>query len=122
MQNERHILVIQLPEEWLDTLFYDGATVRMMTGIPRDAQCVGVYADVARRCLCVAFEHPSFLATPIGGEPPRRNVSVEFLEHPMAETWDMIPLRVGMGQTEYLDMRRWICERAAEIEGREHRP
>jgi hypothetical protein len=38
----------------------------------------------------------------------------------MAGTWDMVPLRIGMDAQEYLDMRKWICERAAEIEGREY--
>lgn len=122
MQNERHLFVVQLPEEWAHLLFTDGATTRITTGIPRDARCLGVYADTPRRCICAVFEHPSFPLTPIGAEAPRCNISIEFLEHPMAETWDMIPLRIGMDEREYLDMRRWICERAAEIEGREYRP
>jgi hypothetical protein len=39
----------------------------------------------------------------------------------MAGTYDMIPLKIGMDEYQVLDMQRWICERAAEIEGREYR-
>jgi len=115
---DRHILLIQLPEDGIGLLFYEGATVRVQGGIPRDAKLLGVYADWEWRTICVAFEHPSFPLCPEGAVPQRQNISFEFLEHPMAETWDMIPLRVGLSDSEYLNMQRWICERAAEIEGR----
>ena len=118
--NERHILMIQLSEEGIGMLFYEGATVRVQNGIPRDAVLLGVYTDWARRTICVAFEHPSFPVCSVGSEPRRQNISFEFLEHPMADTWDMIPLRIGLSDREYLDMQRWICRRAAEIEGREY--
>ncbi len=115
---DRHLKIVQLPEEGIGLLFYDGATVRVHNGIPRDAVCLGVHADWSHRTLCVAFEHPSFPLCPEGAEPIRENIGFEFLEHPMAETWDIIPLRIGLSDREYLDMQRWICKRAAEIEGR----
>lgn len=121
MSNQEHIVMVALDERMLDILLRDGATVRVMNGMPRDANLLGAHTDFARRCFFAMFEHPSFPLCEQGSIPETRYVGFEILEHPMADTYDMIPLRIGMVQGEWLDMRRWICERAAEIEGREYR-
>jgi hypothetical protein len=121
MAEERHIIAVQMDERALGVLFRDGTVVRAVNGIPRDAKLLGVHTDFVRRCFVAMFEHPSFPVCMFGAEPERRYVGFEVLEHPMANTYDMIPLRIGMGEREYLDMRKWIYERAAEIEGREYR-
>jgi hypothetical protein len=120
MSQEEHIIMIALDECSLGVLLRDGATVRVSHGIPRDAHLMGVNADFTRRCFWAMFSHPSFPVCPLGAIPEARNVSFEFLEHPMADTWDMVPLRIGMDEGEYINMRKWICQRAAEIEGREY--
>jgi len=115
---KRNVVIVYLDERTLDVLLRDGATVRVVNGIPRDAELLGVYADFARRSVAAMFAHPSFPLCEEGAEPERRWVGFEVLEHPMAELYDLIPLRIGMDEQEYVDMRRWICQRAAAIEGR----
>lgn len=118
----RHIIALALGEEQMDIFFREGATFRCMAGVPKDARLLGVWNDHTHRCLVVQYEHPTFPLCHPGAEPQRRNVGYEIIEHPFAQEYDMIPVKIGMPHNEYLDMRRWICERAAEIEGREYRP
>ena len=118
MSELRHILALVLDEQQMSLLFREGATVRCTLGVPPDAQLLGVWADFAHRAIVVQYEHPSFRPLGFGEAVERRYVGYEVLEHPQAGRYDVIPLKIGMDEREYLDMRRWICERAAEIEGR----
>jgi hypothetical protein len=118
----RHIIGVMIAEEHMDIFFREGATFRCFSGIPKDAKLLGVHADFQRRCFIAHYEHPSFPLCPIGAEPERRHVGYEIIEHPHAQEYDVIPIKIGMSENEYLDMRRWICERAADIEGREYHP
>lgn len=111
-----------LGEQHLDIFFREGATFRCMAGVPKDAVFLGCAADFSRRCFIAHYEHPSFPLCDPGAEPERVYVSYEIIEHPFAQEYDMIPVKIGMSIGEHLDMRKWICERAAEIEGREYRP
>jgi hypothetical protein len=118
MNEPRHILAITLNENEIDVFFREGATVRCMSGVPADARFLGVATDFATRQIVLHFEHESFPVCSPGARPVSRPAGYEILQHPYAHMLDMIPLRIGMDEQEYLDMQRWICERAAEIEGR----
>lgn len=66
-------------------LFYEGATVRCVAGIPPDAVFLGVYADPARMQIVAHFEHPSFEPRPYaGGTLPNIHVAFEVVEHASA--------------------------------------
>lgn len=116
--NGKNVIIIRVAEKNMGLLFHEGATVRVMSGIPRDAKLLGVKTNWAYRTIEAMFEHPSFPFCEEGVEPETRWLGLEWLEHPMADTWDMIPLRIGMDYQEHIDMQKWICRRAAEIEGR----
>lgn len=120
MNESRHVIAVRLDEHALSLLFRDGATVRVVGGIPKDARLLGVWTDHGRRCFVAAFEHPSFPEQPEGTEPALQRVGFEIIEHPMADMYDMIPLKINMDEREALDMQQWICRRAAEIEGRDY--
>jgi hypothetical protein len=120
MNEPRHILAITLNEHEIDVFFREGATVRCMSGVPADARFLGAATDFATRQIILHFEHASFPVCFPGAQPVSRSAGYEILQHPYAQLLDMIPLRIGMDEQEYLDMQRWICERAAEIEGRSH--
>lgn len=119
---DRHIIAVRLDEPALATLMREGATIRCTQGMPRDAKLLSVHEDFYRRCFVAFFEHPSFPICKPGCEPESRNIGYEVLEHPNALDYSVIPIKVGMGYSEYLDVQRWICERAAQIEGREYEP
>ena len=123
MMEPRHIIALMIGEEQLSDIFFrEGATFRCFAGVPKDATLLGIWNDHTRRCLMAQFEHPSFPVCGVGQEPERRFVGYEVLEHPHAADYDFVPLKFGAGAYEYLDMKRWICERAAEIEGRQDPP
>lgn len=112
----RHIIAIMLDEYCMSLLFQEGATVRCVSGMPRDAKLLGVHADFYRQCFVATFEHESFPPCLPGCEPERRYLGYEVLEHPDALHYDMVPVRVGMNEREFLDMRRWVKERAKALE------
>ena len=122
MNDDRRIKVFRMGENELKSLLSAGTVIRPIVGVPRDAVLLGVHVNFSRRCFEIAFEHPDFPACPPGGEPMQESLAFEYLQHPMADTYDMVPLKFGMNLREFVDMQRWICERAAQIEGREYIP
>lgn len=115
----RHIVAVQLDERLLNILLRDGATVRMMHGIPRAAALLGIAGDFARQCIVAHFEHPSFPPCAPGALPEQHPISFEIIEHPYARDYDFVPVRYGPDADEVLNMRQWILDRAAEILGTE---
>lgn len=118
----RHLIAVRIDQQALNVLLRDGATVRVINGIPKDAKLLGIHHDSMRLALFATFEHPSFPPCPLGERMAEHRIGFEVIEHPMADMYDMIPLKINMNEREYFDMRGWICEQAAAIEGREYPP
>ncbi len=74
---ERRVRCYLASHEMLRTLFHEGATTRVMRGLPEGARILGIYEDYRRAALAVMAEHPSFDVVPLGAEAPTFTIAVE---------------------------------------------
>jgi hypothetical protein len=77
---EYHCLAFCVSAWALTKLMVDGATWRMVNGVPPDAKLLNSCYDQRSMCMFFVFEHPSFDAVPEGAETPRRFAQIEQLD------------------------------------------